>query len=187
MKRTREQDPLRIKRIRDLTGFSEYEKSQLSRIRRHIYTKGIHSLHPWYDSRVYPSNYNIRLLGCALVHAYTHSTNIMCVLLNEWGANPNQKDCNRYTPFHFAARYGAPEVIDLLMEKGAKVGAEDWITPHHPAVLLRLLRHGLPCTLPDSGPCREVRDRVQLILTMCTMANRKGIPVDLIRELFIYI
>ena len=46
-------------------------------------------------------------------------------LLLERGGNVNRQSMKQQTPLHFASYYGKPEIVGLLLDHGAKVGAVD--------------------------------------------------------------
>jgi ankyrin repeat protein len=77
------------------------------------------------------------------------------------GADVNLKTTEGWYPLHTAAYYGPPEMIDLLVSKGANVNAPgdyDGWTPLHmasqqddPAVVKALLKDGADKTIKSSG------------------------------------
>ncbi|GAC1041679.1 ankyrin repeat domain-containing protein [Rhizobium sp. No.120] len=77
------------------------------------------------------------------------------------GADVNLKTTEGWYPLHTAAYYGPPEMIDLLVSKGAHVNAPgdfDGWTPlhmatqqHDPAVVKALLKDGADKTIKSSG------------------------------------
>lgn len=41
------------------------------------------------------------------------------------GANVNLADNNKYTPLHFAAQEGVPEIVEAVLKAGGRVNARD--------------------------------------------------------------
>lgn len=64
--------------------------------------------------------------------------------LIEAGVDVNAKDCDGWTPLHFAARTGCAESVQLLLAAGAEVNVRDnkGITPLHRALLPK--HHNFP-------------------------------------------
>jgi len=107
------------------------------------------------------------------------------------------------TPLHYAVTYGAPEMIDLLLENGADINAKDntGLTPLHVAAMLgrtneaqALIAHGADINARDSfgdtplhtaalfGQARMVELLVNAGADLAALNNNQLTPLDCARQ-----
>jgi uncharacterized protein len=61
-----------------------------------------------------------------MVTALSQKKNVNCPLYEGYCMNVDTADNNKTTPLHLAAKNGYPDILEVLLERGADITAKDY-------------------------------------------------------------